>query len=117
MRALGTTGNSGIAFTNMGEENDTALTNIGGRRDKSNITCFNRNEKGHYSNECTKPDRREGTQSGIQMLMSGPEQCEQAEFQFHQEERYKTIAQGIGTGYMYHQGEKLHRSGYCWTTN
>ncbi len=59
MRVLGTTGGNGVAFANRGDEDATALTNVGGKRDKSGITCFNCNEKGHYSNKCTKPDQRE----------------------------------------------------------
>ncbi len=56
MRAFGALGNSGIAFTNMEEEEGTTLANIGGKRDKSSITCFNCNERGHFSNKCNKPD-------------------------------------------------------------
>ncbi len=48
MRVLGTPGGSGVAFTNMGEEDGTTLANVGAKKDKSGITCYNCNEKGHY---------------------------------------------------------------------
>ncbi len=69
-----------------------------GGRDKSSITCLNCNKKGHYFNECTKPDRRESTESGTQMMMSVAKKVEQSEFKIHQ---------GESTSYLYHQGLKL----------
>ena len=99
---FGTTTDGGVAFTNHGEEDDTVLANISTKKDKGNITCFNCNEKGHYSNECPKPDRRENAsgQSGTQMLMTGIEEFPEPSFQFCQKE-------GNQFAHVYQQGEKL----------
>ncbi len=109
IRALGTSVTSGVAFTNMGDEDETTLTNVGGnKRDKSSITSYNCNEKGHHSNRCTRPNRREivGDQSGTQMLMSGAEECEQSDFQFHQLSS-ETAISTTSSGHLHHQGDKL----------
>ncbi len=76
----------GVASANMGGEEGTSLANVATRKDKLGITCCNFNKKGHYSSEYPKPDRRDpsNNQSGTQMLMSGMEEHEQSDFQFHQ---------------------------------
>ena len=110
IRSLGTTGTNGIAFTNLGEEKETANVNVGGRKgrkDKPEITCFNCGMRGYYSNECDQPDKRAAAtdQTGTQMLMSGMEEYEQSEFQFHQQGVH--TFDNSDTAYLYHQGDKL----------
>jgi hypothetical protein len=43
---------NGVSFTNVGANE---ASRKGGGKNKAHITCFNCQEKGHYSNECTKP--------------------------------------------------------------
>jgi hypothetical protein len=75
-----------VAFTEEGNEMGMAHANIGGdgkvagRKFWPGITCFNCQGEGHYSNECTLPDKREtrtpgqnAGQTGMQMLMAGVE--------------------------------------------
>ena len=108
IRTLGTTEAGGIAFTNVGDVDGTALANVEGKKDKSGITCFNCNEKGHYSNECDKPDQRDNKtkQTGTQLLMEGLEAFEESNFQFCQKE-INTTDTGVETAYLHHQGGEI----------
>jgi Zinc knuckle len=60
-------------------------------KNKLNVTCFNCNEKGHYSNECPHPDKRENAkETGTTLLLSGVSQGEiddtnDVAFIFHQQ--------------------------------
>lgn len=62
----------GMSFTTVeGEKN--ARRNGGKGKDKSNITCYECNEKGHYSNECPNKAKsgENKNERGVQMLTSG----------------------------------------------
>jgi hypothetical protein len=80
MRILSSS-SDGVNFANVDIENEnesgTALTTDGANAaagnavsDKSNIKCYRCKKMGHYSNECTIPDKR---QTAEQMLMAGIE--------------------------------------------
>lgn len=69
--------NDGVAFTNVAGSNEantddqggTTLVNTGGggarRRDKSHITCYGCNEKGHYQNECPNKEKKQEAEQVI----------------------------------------------------
>jgi hypothetical protein len=89
-------GSEGVSFTNVeggdsDDENNTkgeiALTNDGKkpvkRAGKAHITCFNCNEMGHYSNECTK-ERLTVKQHLMAGVADGEFEDDEFEFTFHQ---------------------------------
>jgi hypothetical protein len=80
--------NDGVSFTNVGKKeknNDEHVMN------KSNVTCFNCNDKRHYTNECPHPDKRgNGKETGTTLLLPGVSQGEfddtnDSAFIFHQQ--------------------------------
>jgi len=97
MRMLGTT-SDGVAFTNLGEDDDTVHANIG-KKDKSGITCFKCKEKGHYSNECPKKSEQED-QTGTQLLLDGAEEMESTNYFFCQVDQHREE-------HSFHQSNKL----------
>ena len=60
---------TGVTFTNVGGGGNNSSNNGGGnnkaKKNKDHITCFNCQENGHYSNECTKPKSSESTQTSL----------------------------------------------------
>ncbi len=74
-----------MAFSQEGTETGTIQVNLEktSNGDKSDITCYNCQKQGHYSNKCTLPGRRntksglDGAQlpgqTGFQLLMAGVE--------------------------------------------
>jgi hypothetical protein len=60
--ARGSNVNTGVTFANVGDNNTSNNNNNDNKKkNKDHITCFNCNEKGHYSNQCTKPKVDDGT--------------------------------------------------------
>jgi hypothetical protein len=57
---------NGMAFSQEGTETGTIQVNLEktSKGDKSDITCYNCQKQGHYSNKCMLPGRR-NTKSGL----------------------------------------------------
>jgi hypothetical protein len=105
--------NGGVSFANVAEEPD-----------KTNVTCWNCQKKGHYSSECSIPDRRKtgerrtgeqaltdgdtvapatepGRKTGTQVLMAGI--CE-GEFDGH-DTAFHFMNQGVQQGVVHNINE------------
>jgi Zinc knuckle len=68
--------NDGVSFAHINDDGIIMIQkgNEGNQKtnnDKSKITCFRCDKKGHYSNEC--PEKGEPLESGANMLLAGIE--------------------------------------------